>query len=525
MQQSELVVWTAAVADRYKHDSCAICHEAFNPSGVDICRVLDCAHVFHAKCVDLWFIKATFCPLCKSDLKLTHRAHSSSQRSLGQYSQTSSHRSLGTGSQSSSLRSGQILVGHSNSDPALLRILGPQEHPRRASPPPEPRGTSPGFAPHFVGGSGGTPSGSPDRQPSGASLGISWSDRSLPATGAWWGPGPLQTPQEEAEESRADSQRSQSSNSPSTTAVDGRAADVAAAAVGQERLLLAAGPSRQLEQLVCMGQQASAAPTEQARFASGSAAAAAVASAALGNRGEGHQRTSPIAVQRGHPGVLGDRAFGQHQQHVVFYGSSGTPGGASTGTVAAGLVASTSSGARWSQQEALGAQAARSRSSSVPPAQQGVVAGLCTTPGAGLAAASVAATVPQGVTNAALPAKVASPAMFHAGPAMAAGSAPTAVVVAPLTTACRSGCFAPFAGAGLSTTARGCVSPAAPGGALTAARGCLSPAAQGGKGRSMTLTICTGPVAQVVQRPQLQEGLAPFSPHHRQELTLGGAGS
>merc|ERR1719240_2499224 len=113
----------------YKHDSCAICHETFSASVPDICRVLDCHHVFHAKCVDLWFIKATFCPLCKNELKSTLKrnlgglGHSSSQRS----SPTSSARSLGSRSYSSSLRSGQILVGHSNSDPALLRIL--QENP------------------------------------------------------------------------------------------------------------------------------------------------------------------------------------------------------------------------------------------------------------------------------------------------------------------------------------------------------------------------------------------------------------
>jgi len=125
VQQSELMVWTEEMRQTYKHDTCAICHEAFNAALLDICRVLDCSHVFHAKCVDLWFIKATFCPLCKSDLGLGCQSHSSS------------HRSLGSRSQSSSLRSGQILVGHSNSDPALLRVLHEQSagHIHRNSPP------------------------------------------------------------------------------------------------------------------------------------------------------------------------------------------------------------------------------------------------------------------------------------------------------------------------------------------------------------------------------------------------------
>lgn len=206
VQQSELIVWSSDLAS--KHDSCAICHEMFNAATPDICRVLDCSHVFHAKCVDLWFIKATFCPLCKSDLKATYR-HTSSQRSLGRSSHTSSQMSLGDRSHASSLRSGQILVGHSNSDPALLRIL--QESPyatlHRISPPQ-----------------------TPDRQHgSTASLGISFSDRSLPVMGSSRSErslgilssnssGPLPAVQELSDEARladVDSQQSHSSNPPS----------------------------------------------------------------------------------------------------------------------------------------------------------------------------------------------------------------------------------------------------------------------------------------------------------------------
>eukprot|EP00927_Polykrikos_kofoidii_P043536 TRINITY_DN37603_c0_g1_i1.p1 TRINITY_DN37603_c0_g1~~TRINITY_DN37603_c0_g1_i1.p1 ORF type:complete len:787 (+),score=89.13 TRINITY_DN37603_c0_g1_i1:80-2440(+) len=172
VNHSELVVWNTALSSEYKHDGCAICHEAFSTEVPEICRVLDCLHVFHAKCVDLWFIKATFCPLCKHDLKTqrnalptraatqspepavgfqgasasqrplgsprprltrTLRMHTSSQRSLGGQSHTSSYRSLGSRSHASSLRSGQILVGHSNSDPVLLRVLQAQEAERAAA--------------------------------------------------------------------------------------------------------------------------------------------------------------------------------------------------------------------------------------------------------------------------------------------------------------------------------------------------------------------------------------------------------
>eukprot|EP00439_Symbiodinium_sp_Y106_P057416 s3271_g8.t1 len=118
VKKSELVLWNGSQASQV--ESCAICREAFQ-IGVDICRVLDCTHIFHAKCIDMWFVKASSCPLCKNDLKLCGR-NSASQRSLGRSSQTSSNMSLG----SASLRSGQILVGHSNSDPALLRALHPE---------------------------------------------------------------------------------------------------------------------------------------------------------------------------------------------------------------------------------------------------------------------------------------------------------------------------------------------------------------------------------------------------------------
>lgn len=189
VQQSELVVWNDAMTAVYKHDTCAICHEAFSASAPDICRVLACSHVFHAQCVDLWFVKATFCPLCKNDFRTNL-----SQRSLGQ-SHTSSQRSLGSRSLSS-LRSGQLLVGHSNSDPALLRVL---------------QGTPVGTAAAVVA--------------SGASLTISFSDRSLSIMGSSRSErslgilsasssGALPAVQEVSDESRAadSSQRSHSSN-------------------------------------------------------------------------------------------------------------------------------------------------------------------------------------------------------------------------------------------------------------------------------------------------------------------------
>lgn len=202
VMQTNLALWNETMAASHKNDGCAICQEAFTVP--DIVRVLDCGHVFHAKCVDPWFIKATFCPLCKRDLKLVR---TNSQRSVGRSSQTSSR-------SESSLRTGQILVGHSNSDPALLGIL--ENHSmgvvHRSSPP-----TTPDRLAHFH---------------SATSLTISYSDRSLPIMGSSRSErsigilsssssGALPAVQEASDEARAaeDSQRSHSSNPPSPNTV------------------------------------------------------------------------------------------------------------------------------------------------------------------------------------------------------------------------------------------------------------------------------------------------------------------
>lgn len=402
MQQSELVVWTEVVARLYKHDSCAICHEAFSPA-VDICRVLDCSHVFHAKCVDLWFIKATFCPLCKSDLKLTYRAHSSSQRSLGQYSQTSSHRSLGSRSQSSSLRSGQILVGHSNSDPALLRIL--QEHPGtlaalqhgRGSPPPGARGSSAGVLP--AGGSD-TPGGSPvprgglspDRERSAASLGISFSDRSLPTAPAFEvmgssysersigllsssSSGALPAVQEASEEARADSQRSQSSNSPSAFSASPEAYHA-----GQEGALISpgavqAGAGQRWQQQEWWQHQASCPSQHQATCPGHPPdtheTQQAVSQPSLPQFVSLASRVQPlISVTRGRHGSL-------HATPVVWPGAGG-------GSTASCIVVPPST-------DSAASQGASSRSSSVPP--EPPAAGLWVGPG-GLAGQVASPGVP-----------------------------------------------------------------------------------------------------------------------------------
>lgn len=127
LKKSELVLCTDSLQS--SQSGCAICREVFKP-GTDICRMLDCSHIFHAKCIDHWFVRASCCPLCKNDLKVSGRNYS--QRSLGRSSQTSSNISLGSGSNRSG--SGHILLlGHSDSDPVMLRNLQEDFSPRRGS--------------------------------------------------------------------------------------------------------------------------------------------------------------------------------------------------------------------------------------------------------------------------------------------------------------------------------------------------------------------------------------------------------
>lgn len=201
-QQSELCVWSESDPRTGQQQNCAICHEDYGNNPPEICRILDCGHIYHAKCIDVWLIKATFCPLCKADLKKYN--NSSSQRSLGSGS--------GHSSSYTSLRSGQILVGHSNSDPVLLRFFQARGEQSNASNHVPPRGTPPS---------------TPERHHSATSLTVSRSDRSLPGLGtsrsevsigilSSSSSGALPAVQEVSDEVRDGSQQSHSSNHSST---------------------------------------------------------------------------------------------------------------------------------------------------------------------------------------------------------------------------------------------------------------------------------------------------------------------
>lgn len=49
-------------------DTCSICLENYNEK--DLCRVLDCGHVFHQKCCDDWLKTKDTCPYCRNSTNL-----------------------------------------------------------------------------------------------------------------------------------------------------------------------------------------------------------------------------------------------------------------------------------------------------------------------------------------------------------------------------------------------------------------------------------------------------------------------
>ena len=44
---------------------CPVCLQSFENG--DRCRSLLCRHIFHVQCVDLWLLKNSICPVCRSD--------------------------------------------------------------------------------------------------------------------------------------------------------------------------------------------------------------------------------------------------------------------------------------------------------------------------------------------------------------------------------------------------------------------------------------------------------------------------
>lgn len=47
---------------------CVVCQDHTNKF-TDVIRILSCSHVFHADCIDKWFLKKSTCPICKTCLR------------------------------------------------------------------------------------------------------------------------------------------------------------------------------------------------------------------------------------------------------------------------------------------------------------------------------------------------------------------------------------------------------------------------------------------------------------------------
>lgn len=50
----------------YNHNMCLICHEDFTDKE-NIRKVIMCNHLFHKKCIKVWYKKSPMCPICKQD--------------------------------------------------------------------------------------------------------------------------------------------------------------------------------------------------------------------------------------------------------------------------------------------------------------------------------------------------------------------------------------------------------------------------------------------------------------------------
>ncbi|XP_010275356.1 PREDICTED: RING-H2 finger protein ATL79-like [Nelumbo nucifera] len=53
----------------WEGDECTVCLEGFLQG--QCCRLLpNCQHLFHAKCIDVWFLKASTSPICRTEVAL-----------------------------------------------------------------------------------------------------------------------------------------------------------------------------------------------------------------------------------------------------------------------------------------------------------------------------------------------------------------------------------------------------------------------------------------------------------------------
>ena len=59
---------TVSKTETSMDDNCAICQEEVAPDS-DIRTINQCKHAFHKGCIDQWFDRSVFCPICRIDIR------------------------------------------------------------------------------------------------------------------------------------------------------------------------------------------------------------------------------------------------------------------------------------------------------------------------------------------------------------------------------------------------------------------------------------------------------------------------
>jgi hypothetical protein len=65
---TEQIRLATTVSNTPMDDNCAICQEEVMPDA-EIRTINQCNHAFHKGCIDQWFDRSVFCPICRIDIR------------------------------------------------------------------------------------------------------------------------------------------------------------------------------------------------------------------------------------------------------------------------------------------------------------------------------------------------------------------------------------------------------------------------------------------------------------------------
>lgn len=69
----ELIDFRKLTTDQ-KNDCCPICLVNFEEKNTEMCKIVECNHLFHLECLSKWFEQNKSCPLCRGGKKINHAA-------------------------------------------------------------------------------------------------------------------------------------------------------------------------------------------------------------------------------------------------------------------------------------------------------------------------------------------------------------------------------------------------------------------------------------------------------------------